>query len=219
MWLFYSDVARVLDLYGYWAVAGIVGLESLGIPIPGETVLIAAAIYAGSTHDLLIGLVIAAAFAGAVVGQSIGFWIGRSLGFHLVLRFGRYIGLTDRRIKLGQYLFVCHGGKVVFFGRFVAILRALAAFLAGVNRMRWPRFLLFNAAGGALWASLYGMAAYEFGDAIKRLSEPIAIVLFALAALGVIVGFVFLHRHEKALEDEAERRLPGPLCPARHGHA
>jgi membrane protein DedA with SNARE-associated domain len=106
-----------------------------GLPLPGEAMLIAAAIYAGKSGGLDIAEVIAAAAAGAIVGDNIGYWIGREIGFRIHVRYGRYVGLTEQRIKLGQYLFMQHGGKIVFFGRFVALLRVLAALLAGVNRM------------------------------------------------------------------------------------
>ena len=188
-----------------------VALESIGLPVPGETTLIAAAIYAGTTHRLSIALVILAAFIGAVVGDSIGFWIGRTIGLRLLLRYGFYVHLTERRIKLGQYFFWRHGGKVVFFGRFVAALRAIAAFLAGVNRMTWPRFLVFNASGGAIWATVFGLAAYVVGDKIRHLSGPIGIAVFSLAFVAIVTGFVFLRRNEKRLADEAERRFPGPI--------
>jgi membrane protein DedA with SNARE-associated domain len=161
--------------------------------------------------------VIAAASCGAILGDSAGFWLGREFGMWVLLRFGRYVRITERRIRLGQYLFRRHGGKVVFFGRFVALLRALAAFLAGANRMDWPRFLLFNAAGGIAWSSLYGGAAYLFGNRIERLVGPIGIVLGVLALALVAGGAVFLRRHEERLADEAERAMPGPLFPARGG--
>jgi membrane protein DedA with SNARE-associated domain len=159
--------------------------------------------------------VVAAAAAGAVVGGIIGYCIGRSFGFWLLTKHGGKIGMSERRIRLGQYLFLRHGGKVVFFGRFVAVLRALASFLAGANRMSWPRFLTFNAAGAIVWASVYGLGAYVFGKEIHRVAGPIG---FALGAVGLIaiVGFiVFLRRNEKRLEDEAERALPGPLSARR----
>jgi membrane protein DedA with SNARE-associated domain len=108
-------------------------------------------------------------------------------------------------------LFLKHGGKVVFFGRFVAVLRAWAAFLAGTNRMRWPRFLLFNAAGGIVWATLYGLGGYFLGDNIHRLVGPVGIVFLVLAVLLILVGIVVVRRNEQRLEDEAERALPGPL--------
>src|SRR5437899_6658336 len=132
---------HLLVTYGYWAVAVFIAIESTGIPFPGETMLLVAAIYAGTTHHLSIALVILAAASGAIVGDNFGFWVGREGGYRLLRRYGRFIRLDERKLKLGQYLFLKHGGKVVFFGRFVAVLRAWAAFLAGTNRMGWERFL------------------------------------------------------------------------------
>lgn len=140
---------HLIAQYGYGAVALAVGVESIGVPFPGETTLIAAALYAGATHQLNIVAVVAVAAIGAILGDNVGFLIGREFGFRLLVRYGHFIRMTKPRIKLGQYLFLRHGGKVVFFGRFAAVLRALAAFLAGANRMTWPRFLVFNAAGGS----------------------------------------------------------------------
>jgi membrane protein DedA with SNARE-associated domain len=196
---------------GYGAVMLAVGIESMGIPFPGETTLIAAAAYAGSTHKLNIVFVVAAAAAGAIIGDNIGFWIGREIGLRLLIRYGKYIRMTERRIKLGQYLFQRYGGTVVFFGRFVAVLRALAAFLAGTNRMTWPRFLVFNAAGGIVWAGVYGFGAYALGTQIHRLAGPVGAALGVVALVLIVCGFVFLRRHEHQLEDEAERALPGPI--------
>ena len=160
---------------------------------------------------------IAAASFGAIMGDSIGFWLGRAFGLWLLMRFGRYLRITERRVRLGQYLFHRHGGKVVFFGRFVAVLRALAAFLAGTNRMSWPRFLAFNAAGGIVWSGLYGGGAYLFGSRIKHLLGPVGLTLGVLAVGLAIVGVVFVHRHEERLADAAERAMPGPVFPPRGG--
>ncbi len=171
MSLLSPDVTQMIGQYGYGAVALAVGIESIGIPFPGETMLIAAAVYAGSTHQLSVTLVVVAAAAGAIMGDNIGFWIGREFGFRFLLRYGRYVRVTEPRIKLGQYLFLRHGGKVVFFGRFVAVLRALAAALAGTNRMSWLRFLAFNAAGGIAWATIYGFGAYLLGQQITLVLE------------------------------------------------
>ncbi len=146
-----SQLMSLLNTYGYWAVLVFVSIESIGIPFPGETMLIAAAIYAGKYHTLFIPFVIAAAAAGAIIGDNIGFFIGREGGYRLLRRYGRYIFLNERKLKLGQYLFKKHGGKVVFFGRFVAVLRAWAAFLAGTNRMTWRRFW-----SSTRWVALYG---------------------------------------------------------------
>ena len=113
-----------LEKYGYWGVALTIALESMGVPVPGETALVAAALYAGKTQVLNIWVLIAFASAGAILGDNIGYWIGREIGFRLLLRYGSYIGLTESRIKLGEYLFQRHGGKIVFFGRFIALLRS-----------------------------------------------------------------------------------------------
>jgi len=206
-----SDLSHLLSTYGYWAVLVFVAIESTGIPFPGETMLLAAAIYAGTTHHLALPFVIAAAAAGAILGDNIGFWVGREGGYRLLKRYGKYIRLDERKLKLGQYLFKKHGAKVVFFGRFVAVLRAWAAFLAGTNRMPWGRFLIFNAAGGILWAILYGIGGYLLGNNVHRLTGPVGIAFVVVAALLIIAGFVYMRRNEKRLEDEAERDMPGPL--------
>ena len=206
-----SELTYLLHVYGYWAVLVFVSIESIGIPFPGETMLLVAAIYAGTTHQLFIPFVIAAAAAGAIIGDNIGFFIGREGGYRLLRRYGRYILLNERKLKLGQYLFKKHGGKVVFFGRFVAVLRALAAFLAGTNRMQWPRFLVFNALGGIVWATIYGMGGYLLGKNIQRFTGPVGIVLIILAVISIIAFIIFVHFNEQRLEDAAEKEFPGSL--------
>ena len=208
--MLFHQLHHLLADYGYWALALLIGLESMGIPLPGETVLVAAAIHAGNRGGN-IGLVIAAAAAGAIIGDNIGYFLGRELGFRLLLWFAPYVGLSDARIKLGQYLFLRHGGKVVFFGRFVAILRCLAAFLAGVNQMAWLRFLLANAAGGVVWATMVGFGGYLFGRAFHQIVGPLSLAAFVLTTVAVVWGFIYLSRHEMALEEEAEKAFPGPL--------
>jgi membrane protein DedA with SNARE-associated domain len=206
-----TDLQHFLMTYGYWAVFVFVALESIGIPFPGETMLLVAAIDAGTTHQLSIVLVILAATCGAILGDNLGFWIGREGGYRLLRRYGRYIGFNERRVKLGLYLFRTQGGKIVFFGRFVAVLRAWAAFLAGVNRMPWGRFLLFNALGGMIWATLYGLGGYFLGEEIHRLTGPVGIVTIVLAVLIIIVSLIFVRRGEKQLEEKAEKAFPGPI--------
>jgi membrane protein DedA with SNARE-associated domain len=198
--------------YGAFAVAGVVCLESMGLPLPGEAILIAAAVYAGKTGDLNIVEVIAAAAVGAMVGDNIGYWVGREIGFRLLIRYGGYVGLTEPRIKIGQYLFQRHGGKIVFFGRFVALLRVLAALLAGINRMSWPRFFVANAAGAILWATVFGFGAYALGEEIEHLSKPVAAALAIVGLVAIVMWLRFLHSHQQDLEAEAERALPGPLA-------
>jgi membrane protein DedA with SNARE-associated domain len=197
--------------FGYWAVAAIVGLESVGLPLPGEATLIAAALYAGTTQRLNIWLVIGSASVGAILGDNVGFWLGRELGFRLLIRYGGYVGLTESRIKVGQYLFQLHGGKIVFFGRFFAMLRLWVALLAGVNQMAWPKFLLFNTAGAILWATIYGLGAYYLGHELENLARPAVVVLSVVGVLALIAVVIFTTQHEAELVAQAEAALPGPI--------
>jgi len=206
-----GQLEHLVVTYGAWLVAGVVGLESMGVPLPGETTLVTAALYAGSTGRLSIITVLFAAAAGAIVGDNVGFWIGRTFGYRWVLRHPRVLRLTPRRLKVGQYLFLRHGGKVVFFGRFIAILRAFAALLAGLNRMPWRRFLIFNMLGGIVWALAFGGGAYAFGDTLTNVLGQTGIVLSAAAAALVVVGILLARRYERRLSEEAERHIPGPL--------
>jgi len=207
---FESTLTNVIATYGAWIVGGTVAVESMGIPVPGETMLVTAAVYAGTTGELSIAHVVLAAIVGAIAGDNAGFWIGRTVGFRWVVRHRSRLRLTTRRLKLGQYLFLRHGGKVVFFGRFVAVLRALAALLAGINCMTWGRFLLFNALGGIVWASAYGLGAYAFGERLVRALSRVGVLGIAAAA-AVVVALLVARRFERRLEDTAERALPGPL--------
>jgi membrane protein DedA with SNARE-associated domain len=216
--MFHYSAHALTDLltsYGYWAVLLFVAVESTGIPFPGETMLLVAAIYAGMHHSFHIPLVILAAAGGAILGDNLGFLVGRVGGYRLLHRFGPVVHLDERKLKLGIYLFRQHGGKVVFLGRFVAVLRAWVAFLAGTSRMPWDRFLLFNAAGGILWATLYGCGGYVLGDNIYRLTGPVGVATVVLAVLAIIASVSVLRRNEARLEDEAKRALPGPLTTGR----
>lgn len=208
------SIDRWLTDYGYPVVFVLVMVESLGIPVPGETALIAAALYAGSTHNLQIWWVIAVAAAGAILGDNIGFAIGRYGGARLLLRYGSKIHLDEPKLKAGVWVFRRHGGKVVFLGRFVSILRTYAAFLAGTNRMDWPRFLAYNAAGGALWATIYGLAYYEFGGALKSLTTTLDIAIGAATTLLLLGFLVWFKRKEKTIERQAEQDVNEPLSRA-----
>jgi len=200
-----------IDSYGYEAIFVLVGLESIGVPLPGETALISGALYAATTHRLNIALVITLAALAAIIGDNIGFALGRWGGYRLLRRYGKYIRFDERRLKIGRYVFLRHGGKVVFFGRFVAVLRTYAAFLAGTNRMSWPRFLIFNAAGGITWATTIGIAYYYIGNTVKHVRGPLDIAL-GVAAAAVIVGFfIYLRRTEERYAAEAQKEFPGPL--------
>ena len=201
----------MIAVYGYWVVAVVIVLENVGVPLPGETVLILAGVYAGHTHGLNIGLVIATAATAGVIGSCIGFALGRELGYRLLLRYGSHVGLTDSRIKIGEYLFLKHGGAIILFGRFIAFLRMFAAVLAGANRMSWRSFALFTSVGAFGWATLYGLGAYYAGAFVTNAGGTIALVAAAIAVAIIIATLFYARKHEAELAEKAERALPGPL--------
>ena len=185
--LWMSSVYDLVNAYGLWVLFIGFTPECIGIPVPGEMTLLSAALYAGSTHRLTIGSILFVAGTAAILGGMIGYIIGRWIGLRLLIRYGKYVGLDEPRLKVGQYLFLRHGGKIVFFGRFVDLLRILAAALAGVNRMNWPYFLFMNALGGISWVLLLGGGAYFFGEEMKRVVFPVQLLLL-IAAIGLAVG-------------------------------
>lgn len=195
---------------GYLAVAFFVGIESLGVPFPGETMLITAAVFAATGHLSIFGVILAA-IIGAVVGDNIGFGIGWYGGYPILRRYGKYVRLDQAKLKVGRYIFMRHGAKVVFFGRFVSVLRTYAAFLAGTNHMRWRRFLVANALGAIVWATLYGVGAYLASATIAKLNTPVAIALGVIAVVVIVLAGFFVRTNIKRLEAVAEEALPGPL--------
>ncbi len=205
-------IADLIAHYGYLAIFAIITLESAGVPLPGETALISASVYAGSTGRLEIGLIIAAAAGAAILGDNLGYWAGRRWGMPLLLRYGHLVALDHGRLKLGQYLFRAHGGKIVFFGRFTAMLRAYAALLAGVNRLDARRFLLFNGLGGVAWATLMGLGSYSCGRSIEKIAGPVGLALLAVVVFGGLALWLFVRRHETRLLAQAEAAIPGPLA-------
>jgi membrane protein DedA with SNARE-associated domain len=204
-------VEHLIHAYGLLTVALIVGLECIGVPLPGETALLGAAIYAGTKHDLNIVAVILTAAAAAIVGRAIGYVVGRVFGYWLLLRYGNYVRMTEARIKLGQYLFLRHGGKIVFIAQFVPVLRTFAGIFAGANMMPWRDFLFANVMGSIIWSLTYGYAAYALGRQFERLEGPVVIFLAVITVAGFVVGGIFVNRHEAQLLAEAERAMPGPL--------
>ncbi len=206
-----GEIGNLVATHGYWVVGAVVALESMGVPAPGETALVTAAIFAGTTHRLSIPLVIAAAAAGAIAGDNAGYWIGRRIGYALVVRYGRFVRIDDARIRLGRFIFDRYGGGVVFFGRFVAVLRALAALFAGINRLSWWRFLAYNATGGIVWAAAFGLGGYFLGERLERLRGSMAIAGGAAAVVACAVGIWWMRRHEAELQSRADRAYPDPL--------
>lgn len=173
---------HLLDTYGYVAVFGLVFAEACGIPLPGEIMLITAAAYAGTGH-LLIPQVIEAAAAGAVGGFTVSYVVGRTGGRALLKRYGPYVRVDDVALERAERLFRRYGDVTVLVGRFVAILRAWAALLAGLNAMPVAKFMFFNILGGVLWATAYGMLAFEFG-------KPLIDIVVRYLSLTLLVGVI-----------------------------
>ena len=204
-----TTIQNLIQTYGLWVLFPVVMLEGMGIPVPGETALVAAAVYAGSTNKISIASVVLVAALAAIIGDNIGYLIGRSIGLQLIVRYGRYIRVNESRLKIGRYLFLRHGGKIVLIARLITVLRAFVPLLAGINRMRWRYFLLMNAIGGICWASLFGGVAYLFGEEINRVTGPVRLLLLVAAIGLVIAGILFFRHRERELEQRADAALRG----------
>jgi membrane protein DedA with SNARE-associated domain len=180
----------------YLVVGLVIGVESMGVPLPGETTLVAAALLA-SQHHLRIEFVILAAAAGAIIGDSIGYFVGRKAGRRLFERLGRrFHHFSEDRIVRAEKYFHKYGVWTVFFGRFVALLRIFAGPMAGMLRMHYPRFLAANAAGGIAWSATIGIVAYKIGDNADKIFGRVS--LWALVGIAVVVvAFYVVHKVRK----------------------
>jgi membrane protein DedA with SNARE-associated domain len=189
-------MTHLLLTYGLVLLFGAVAIESAGVPIPGEAALITAAFLASQGHYSIVWVIVVAA-TGAIVGDNVGYWIGRTGGRRLLERWGLIARYAHRVLPPAEQFFKRHGSKTVFIGRFIAVLRVTAAWLAGISRMHWWKFVIWNAAGGIAWATLVGLVAYYVGksaaDAISRYGLYAAGGLALLAVLGV-VGMHFAHK-------------------------
>jgi membrane protein DedA with SNARE-associated domain len=183
---------HVLLSAGLWLLFVFVMLESAGIPLPGETALIAAAILA-SRGDYAIWQVIVIAAAAAIVGDNGGYWVGRIWGRKLLKRWKRLARFSERVLPPAERFFAAHGGKTVFIARFVAVLRFTAAWLAGVNRMTWWRFLFWNALGGVLWATSVGLLAFYVGKAAAEAFSRYGLIGAAAIIAVVVLLLIGLH--------------------------
>jgi membrane protein DedA with SNARE-associated domain len=197
--------------YGYLAVLVVLALEAFGIPIPGETILIAAGTYAGTHHTLSVWLIWWIGVLGVLIGSTAGYWAGYKGGYRLLKRYGRYIHMNEPEIKVGRYVFDRYGAVVVSLGRFVAILRTYAAFLAGTNRMRSHTFMLFNVIGAVAWCGVWSLLSFYAGQSLKSASKPVDYTVGAVAVVVVVAVIIFIRRHTKRLEAIAEAAYPGPL--------
>ena len=185
-----GTLSGLVASYGYAGLFFLIGLESLGIPLPGETALVTAAALAGLGHLSIYG-VVATAVAAAVMGDNGGYWIGRNGGIALVRRYGRVIHLNESHLERARRFFERHGPKTVFIGRFIALLRTWAAVLAGAARMPYRTFMLYNALGAVCWAVVVGGLGYGFGRNLPQLEHYIGQASLAGALLvALVVGLV-----------------------------
>jgi membrane protein DedA with SNARE-associated domain len=200
---FLNSLAGPLDHFGYWAVLLLVMIEDFGIPVPGETVLIAASVYAGAGRLNVVAVAVVG-FVAAVLGDNIGFAVGHFGGRALVLRWGRYIRLTDERLATAERFFDRHGAWIITVARFIEVLRQVNGIVAGTTGMRWLRFLAFNALGAALWVGTWVSLGYLAGGHIGTIYHYITqysyYVLITLAVLlaGYIARHVLLRRRRHA---------------------
>lgn len=192
-----------LESYGLLLLFVLVMLEGCGIPLPGETALITAAVLAGSGRFNIVEVIVVAS-AAAIVGDTIGYWIARLGGRRLIDRIPFAGDVAQKLLPRGEAFFERHGPKTVLIARFVAGLRVVIAWLAGLSKMPWLRFLAYNAAGGILWATSYGLAAYYFGqtavDAVEKYGFIAVIVVVGVGVLLYLGHRILVRRMEKSTE-------------------
>ncbi|HMI27379.1 MAG TPA: DedA family protein [Streptosporangiaceae bacterium] len=195
---FLNALAGILQQYGLWAIGLLITLEDFGVPVPGETILIAGAIYAGAGRLNIVALGVVA-FVAAVTGDNIGFAIGHFGGRALALRFGRYVFLTEERLDKAERFFDRRGSIVITFARFVEGLRQANGIIAGITGMHWLRFLVFNAIGAALWVGTWVTIGYFAGSNITTIYHYITLYsYYVLAGLVVlIVGYIVWRRRRR----------------------
>jgi membrane protein DedA with SNARE-associated domain len=184
---FLNAVGDQLDHYGYWAVLLLVMVEDFGIPVPGETILIAAAIFAGAgrLNIVAVGVI---GFVAAILGDNIGFALGHFGGRALALRWGKYVGLTEERLVKAEFFFEKHGGKIIVVARFIEGLRQANGIIAGISGMHWRRFLIYNAIGAGLWVGTWISIGYFAGNHIDTIYHYITnYSYYVLIAVGVVV--------------------------------
>jgi membrane protein DedA with SNARE-associated domain len=188
-----------------------VGLEGVGVPFPGETAVVAAAAYAGQSHKLSPWYIFAVAAIAAIAGNALGYLVGRKGGFPLARRYGRKVRLDEHKLKIGRYVLDTQGWKVIFVGRFVAVLRTYLSFLAGTLEMGAKEFFAASVIAAVAWSGLYTAAAYNAASTVDRLSTTFEVVIVVLAVLAVAVGFFFMRSRVKKLGEKAEAAYPGTL--------
>jgi membrane protein DedA with SNARE-associated domain len=207
----FAALAPILNSYGYLAVGGLVFLEDFGVPAPGEAILITAAVYAGA-GQINIVVVVLIGFVAAVLGDNVGFAIGHFGGRALMLRFGRYVLLTEARAAKAEGFFTRHGGKVVAIARFIEGLRQANGLVAGIAGMKWRRFLAFNVLGAAIWVGLWSAVGYFAGNHLEAIyNNAQRYELYLLATLIIVVVALtarHLLRHRRGTEPDDHQPVP-----------
>jgi membrane protein DedA with SNARE-associated domain len=199
---FLEKIAPYLDKYGYLAVFLAIFTEDFGLPIPGETMLVAGSIYA-TIGNLKIGFVVVIAWAAAVLGDNLGFLIGYHGGRKLVIKYGRYFFLSPKRLAKLEAFFDRHGGKVIVVARFITWMRQVNGIIAGISGMKWRRFLIYNMIGAALWVGAWSTIAYFFGSELNviykffRHFEYIILISLGGLILILIIWRIVKHFHDK----------------------
>jgi len=190
--------------YGLFVLFLLIAMESAGIPLPGETALVTAGVLASRGKLDIVAVIVVAAVA-AIVGDNVGYWIGRLGGRRLLERWAWLDRHASRALPWSERFFKRHGAKTIFLGRFIAVLRVTAAWLAGISRMPWWRFFFWNAAGGICWAALVALVAYYAGEAAGKAIERYGLigggVTIVLLVIGLVVG---RHVRRRMLRAEGE---------------
>src|SRR5215218_8168398 len=189
-----DSILHLVSRYGYLIVLFGVMAESTGVPLPGETILLSAGILA-QRGGLDVGDVIFFGILGAIVGDQIGYWVGREGGRPFILRYGRYVLITPERLERAEAFFARHGGKAVFMARFFSGFRVFGALVAGMSRMHWATFITYNALGGTVWATAVVLLGYFLGSSLALVERWLgrATLVFVLV-LAVAVGFYLAYR-------------------------
>jgi membrane protein DedA with SNARE-associated domain/membrane-associated phospholipid phosphatase len=207
-------ILSLIEHYGYLVVFFGVMLESTGVPLPGETILLASGLLAQQGH-LEVGDVIVFGILGAVTGDQLGYWVGREGGRPFVLRWGRYVRITPQRLSRAEAFFARHGGKAVFLARFFAGLRVFGALVAGISRMRWSTFALYNALGGTVWATAVVLVGYFVGSSLALVERwlgraTLLLALVVAAAIGFYLAYRWVAAHRELLVRYGETALNHP---------
>jgi len=208
---FLHGLAPILDRWGYLAVAGVIGVESFGVPAPGQTIMIAAAIYS-SWGRLDIFAVAAIAFVAAVLGDNVGYWIGVRGGRRAVHRFGKYIFITPQRLERAEKFFARRGSRIVVVARFIDGLRQLNGVIAGITAMPWRTFLLYNTIGAALWVGWWTTVAYLFGTHLVEIIDQAHRYKYWAIAIGVVVIGTYIWLHMRHIRRRRSRAAEEPTA-------